>query len=91
MSDTYTPSEFAERLKRRGIVRYIADARNYVRQSGKESFAEADFEAAYHALNTDKLGRRFIFDSIDGQTICYEKDDKFGLYFAKEIDEGEES
>ena len=53
MSDTYTPEEFVQKLKLRGYVRYIEDARKYAKKTGKKTFTEDDFQDAYHALNAE--------------------------------------
>ena len=78
--DTYTPEEFAQRLKTRGIARYIADARQYVKQTNKESYTEDDFEKAYHAINSETVGRNFIREST-GEGFAYYKRDRFGNYW----------
>ena len=78
--DTYTPEEFAQRLKSRGLVRYIADARRYTEQTGKEFYTENDFEEAYHSINTEKVGRSIIREST-GEGYAYYKKDRFGEYW----------
>ena len=51
---TYTPEEFAQKMKLRGIVRSIADARDYVKRSGKKEFTEDDFaEQDVHGVRAD--------------------------------------
>ena len=51
MNETYAAEEFAQKLKLRGYVRYIDDARKYVKKTGKQSFTEDDFYAAYCTLD----------------------------------------
>lgn len=77
----YTPEEFAQKMKLRGYVRYIADARRYAKQTGKESFDEQDLEDAYHALNTNTLGREYISDMIDGERVLYKRDRYDDMYW----------
>lgn len=72
-TEFYTPEEFIKSLKRRGIVKYINDARKYVKETGKEQYTEDDFETAWRALNGGHLGREFIRDQVDGETVIYQR------------------
>lgn len=77
----YTPEEFAQKMKIRGYVKHICDARRYAKQTGKQSFDERDLEDAYHALNGDTIGRSFITDMVDGEVVYYKRDQDNGLYW----------
>ena len=57
-----TPEEFAWRMKERGIVREIRPAREYVEQTGKKEFLEAelekDMEDAWRYFDTGRFPER---------------------------------
>ena len=82
----YTPEEFAQKMKIRGYVKHICDARRYAKQTGKQSFDERDLEDAYHALNTNTLGREYISDMIDGERVLYKRDHDDDMYWRDDCD-----
>jgi len=83
MSDVYTPEEFAQKLKMRGYVFHIADGRKYVNGTGKESFAEDDFEDAYRVLNTDPVGANHLYRAdYDDEGMLYMEKKSGGLSVA---------
>ena len=82
----YTPEEFANKLKARGIIPHIADARKYVESTGKTAFEEKDFEDAYHATQGETIGRAFIRERLDDEYVYYQKD-SHGTYWAKTTSE----
>lgn len=65
MTDCYTPEEFAQKLKLRGMAKSIKDSRDYVKQSGKSSFTEEDFEVAYRALDDWSTAGRHMEPAFD--------------------------
>ena len=80
----YTPEEFAQSMKKRGIVSRIADARRYVKGTGKQSFDESDFEDAWRNANTNPVGREYIREFRDDEYVYYKKD-KYGDYWMDEV------
>ena len=71
MEETYTAEEFAQKMKLRGIVRSIADARNYVKRSGKKEFTEDDFAEAFSKMYTEcVLTRDDMIGVFDKMTGC---------------------
>ena len=82
----YTPEEFAQALKRRGYVQYIADARKYAKLMGKAEFTEADLETAYHKLSTNTIGREYHRDFYDDEYRYYKRASN-DLYYLEEVRE----
>lgn len=71
MQDTYTADEFATCYSLRGYGRK-KDALKWLKENGKESAAESDFERCYYDLNERKVqphGRRYIAMYCDGQNL----------------------
>ncbi len=67
----YTPKEFALRCERRGLTNSIRTAKEfvkeYMKETGKKRFSEEDFYEAYHALNSEPIGRRVAGYCADGE------------------------
>ena len=70
--DTYTPDEFIQRMKSRGLST-VRDARRYVQQHKKDSYTEDDFIDAYHAIEYDGIGRKIIREQGDGRAVYKQK------------------
>ena len=83
MAETYTAEEFAQKLKLRGIVGNIKDARDYVKRSGKKEFTEDDFSEAFSRLYTERVLTRDdmigVFDRITG-TVTGSMSRKINVY-----------
>ena len=68
--DQYTPEEFANKLKLRGYIAQIAEARKTVSEWGKPFYTEEDFEEAYHRSKKEYIGRNPIRGlASDGQNM----------------------
>lgn len=72
---TYSPEEFAQTMRRRGYVKYIADARKYAKREGKTEFTEEDLENAYRAFNNGTIGREYLRKFGDDQFMYYRRYD----------------
>ena len=82
----YTPEEFANKLKARGIIPHIDDARKYVEGTGKSEFEEKDFEYAYRAVQGETIGRAFRREKFDDGYVYYQRG-SHGMYWARTTSE----
>ena len=86
----YTPEEFAQSMKKRGLVNRIAEARQYVKGTGKESFDESDFEEAYRTINVRPIGREYKREAfVDDKYVYFKRSSnpKYSDYWVDEIRE----
>lgn len=70
--DTYTPEEFIERMKSRGLSTK-KEARRYVTHHKKQAYTEDDFIEAYHAIEYEGIGRKVIRKQGDGRAVYMQK------------------
>lgn len=79
--DTYTPEEFANKLKSRGLTT-LTQARRYVSATGKDFYTEDDFIKAYHEIEHGFIGRKIVRKQGDGEALYFERDRRGILRYA---------